>query len=108
MSFVQCLLLDEDFMHVSNIVLSFIYQVLNVNPRRMFGSINNGRYQIVSDNVLNNLQDNVVTSSTTTSMANIVVRGILMKEKPTAVSHDSKFYVSIMKSSFINLCDFFD
>ncbi len=41
-------------------------------------------------------------------MANIVVRGILMKEKPTAVSHDSKFYVSIMKSSFINLCDFFD
>jgi len=28
-----------------------------------------------------------------------------MKEKPIAISHNSKFYVSIVKSSCINLCD---
>jgi hypothetical protein len=38
-------------------------------------------------------------------MANITVKGILTKEKPIAISHNSKFYVSVAKSSFINLCD---
>ncbi len=47
--------------------------------------------------MLNNPQDNVVTLGTITLVANIVARGILMKEKPIAVSHDSKFYVSIVK-----------
>jgi hypothetical protein len=31
-----------------------------------------------------------------------------MKEEPNAVSHDLKFYVLITKSSFIDLCDYFD
>jgi hypothetical protein len=104
------------FVHVSkdvsyrddNIILSSIYQVPDVNPRGMFWFVTNGRYQIVNENMLNNPQDNVVTSGTTTSVANILVRGILMKEKPIAVSHDSNFYVSIAKSSIIDLCDSFN
>jgi hypothetical protein len=31
-----------------------------------------------------------------------------MKEKPILISHDSKFYVPMAKSSFIDLCDSFD
>jgi hypothetical protein len=88
-----------------NIVLSSIYQVSNVNPGRMFWSITNGRYRIVCENVRNNPQDNVVTLSTTTLVANIAMRGILIKEKPTIVSHNSKFSILIAKSSFIDLCD---
>ncbi len=37
-------------------------------------------------------------------MANIVVKGIFMKEKPTLISHNSKFLLPIAESSFINLC----
>jgi hypothetical protein len=36
-------------------------------------------------------------------MANIATEGNLMKEEPTKVSHDSKFFVPITKSSFIDL-----
>jgi hypothetical protein len=97
MSYMQCLFFYEDYVYVSNIVLSFIYQVPNVNPRRIFWSVTPGRYRIVGDNVFNYPQDNVVTLGTITSVVNIVARGILMKEKPIAVSHDSKFYVLIAK-----------
>jgi hypothetical protein len=38
-------------------------------------------------------------------VANIIMGGILMKEKPIAIFHDSKFSVPIAKSLFINLCD---
>jgi hypothetical protein len=41
-------------------------------------------------------------------MANIVAKGIMMKEEPNLVSHDSKFPVLMAKSSFINLYDFFE
>ncbi len=34
--------------------------------------------------------------------------GVLMKEKPITIFHDSKFFVLIVESWFINLCDFFD
>ncbi len=43
-----------------------------------------------------------------TSMANIVVVGIIMKEEPNAVSSNSKFSILIVKSLFINLFDPFD
>jgi hypothetical protein len=46
----------------------------------MFWIVTNGRYQIINDNVLNNSQDNVVTLGTATSMANIVVKSVVMKE----------------------------
>jgi hypothetical protein len=29
----------------------------------------------------------------------------MIKEEPILISHDLKFYVSMAKSSFINLCD---
>jgi hypothetical protein len=38
-------------------------------------------------------------------MVNIVVKGIMMKEEPNPVSHDSKVFVSMTESSFIDLCD---
>jgi hypothetical protein len=41
-------------------------------------------------------------------MANIVVQGIMMKEEPNAIFHNSKFFVPIAESLFIDLCDFFD
>jgi len=62
-------------------------------------------YQIVNKNVFNNSQDIVLTSGTTTSVAKIVVEGVLMKEKPIAVSHNLKFFVPIVESLFINLYD---
>ncbi len=89
----------------NNIVLSYVYQVLDVNPRRMFWTITNGRYQITGENVFNNSQDNVVTLGTSASMANIVVRSVVMKEKPNVIFHDSKFFVPIVESLFIDLCD---
>jgi hypothetical protein len=42
------------------------------------------------------------------SVANIVAEGVLMKEEPTMVTHDSKFSVSIAKTLVIDLCDSFD
>ncbi len=70
-------------------------------PRGMFWSITNAKYRIIGENVFNNSQNIVVTPKTIASMANIVVGGILMKEKPIAVSHNLKFNVSIMKSSLL-------
>jgi hypothetical protein len=71
----------------------------------MFWIVTNGRYRIVGKDVFNNSQDTIVTSGTTTSMANLVVGGILIKEKPIVVYHDLKFFVPIVESSFIDLCD---
>jgi len=59
-------------------------------------------YRIVGENVLKNSQDTVLTSNTTTLMANIVAQGVMMKEKRNVVFPNSKV------SSFINLCDSFD
>jgi hypothetical protein len=58
--------------------------------------------------VFNNFQDIILTPCTIALVTNIVVEGVMMKEKPNAVSHDSKFFASITKSSFINLYDSFD
>jgi len=91
-----------------NIILSYVYQVLDVNLRGMFWIVTNGKYRIINENVFNNLQDNVVTLGTATSMANIIAKGIVMKERPTMIFHDSKFFVPITESSFIDLCDSFD
>ncbi len=63
-------------------------------------------YQIVDKNVFNNSQDFFLTPITIASMANIVVEGVLMKEEPNAIFDNSKFFVPIVESSFINLCDF--
>ncbi len=41
-------------------------------------------------------------------MANIIMERVLMKEEPIEISHNLKFFVSIMKSLFIDLCDSFD
>jgi hypothetical protein len=71
----------------------------------MFWTLNKGRYHIIGKNVLNNYQDIVLTLGKTTSMANIVVQGIVMKEEPNGVYPNSKFFVPIMESSFIDLCD---
>ncbi len=103
-------------MHVSkdvsykddNIILNYVYQVLDVNLIGMFWTVTNGKYRIINENVFNNHQDNVVTLGTATSMANIVAKGIVMKEKPTMIFHDSKFFVPITESSFIDFCDSFD
>jgi len=56
--------------------------------------------------VHNNYQDIVLALSTIASMANIATEGVLMKEEHIKVSHDSKFFVPITKSSFIDLFDF--
>ncbi len=58
--------------------------------------------------MFNNSQDIVLTLGTTTSMPNIVAENVIIKEKPTAISHNLKFFVSILKSLVINICDFFD
>ncbi len=95
------------FYRDDNIVLSFVYKVPDVNPGGMFWTVTNGKYQIISKNVLNNFQD-IVVYIHSYFMANIVTKNVLMKEKPIAASHDSKFFVPIVKSLFINLCDSFD
>jgi hypothetical protein len=41
-------------------------------------------------------------------VANIVVVGIIMKEEPNVVTSNLKFFILIVESSFINLCDPFD
>jgi hypothetical protein len=79
------------FYEDDNIVLSFIYKVLDVNPKRMFWIVTNGRYQIVGKNVLSNTQDTVVALGTTTLVANIAMGGNLIKENPIAIFRDSKF-----------------
>jgi hypothetical protein len=71
----------------------------------MFWIVTNGRYRIIGENVLNNTQNTIVTLGKTTSVANIVIGGVLIKEKPIVTSRDSKFLVPIVKSLFINLCD---
>jgi hypothetical protein len=53
-----------------------------------------------------NFQGIILTLGTTTLVANIVAKGVMMKEKPNAISHDSKFSIPIVESSFINLCDY--
>lgn len=98
----------DDFYDEDNIVLSYVYQVLDVNPRGMFWTFTNGRYWIVGIKVFNNSQGNVVTLSIATSVANIATEGILMKEKPTMVFHDSKFFILIVESLFIDFCDSFN
>lgn len=89
----------------NNIVLNFVSQVLDVNPEGLFWTITNGKYWIIGKHELNNFQDIVLTLGIVVSMANIVVEGVMMKEGPNVVSHNSKFSVSIMKSLFIDLCD---
>jgi hypothetical protein len=49
----------------------------------------------------------IKTLGTTALVANIVAGGIMMKEEPNLISHDSKFYILMAKSSFIDLCDSF-
>lgn len=66
----------------------------------------NGRYQIVNKPALNNSQDIVLTSGIIALVANIATKGVVMKEEPNPISHDSKFFVLLVESSFINLCDF--
>jgi hypothetical protein len=79
-------------------VLSFVYQVLDVNSKGMFWTITNGKYQIVGEHVLNNFLDTILTLGTIASMANIVAEGVVMKEKPNLVSHDSKFSIPMVES----------
>jgi hypothetical protein len=38
-------------------------------------------------------------------MANIAAKGVVMKEKPTIISHNLKFFILIVESSFIDLYD---
>jgi hypothetical protein len=47
-----------------NIVLNYIYKVIDVNPGRMFWTVTNCKYWIVNENVLNNFQDIVITPNT--------------------------------------------
>jgi hypothetical protein len=65
-----------------NIILSFIYQVLDVNHGGMFWTITNDRHQIVDENVFNNYQNIVLTLGIVTLVANIVVKGFMMKKNP--------------------------
>jgi hypothetical protein len=37
-----------------NIVLSYVYQILDVNFERMFWTITNGKYWIIGEHVFNN------------------------------------------------------
>jgi hypothetical protein len=41
-------------------------------------------------------------------MANIIAKGIVMKEKLNPISHNLNFSILMAKSSFIDLCDSFD
>jgi hypothetical protein len=74
----------------------------------MFSTITNGKYWIVNEHVSNNFQDIVLTLGTITSMANIVVKGVMMKEEPKLVFHGLKFYILMVKSLFIDLYVFSD
>jgi len=89
-----------------NIVLSYVYQVLTVNFKWMFWIVPNGKYWIIIDHVFNNSHDIVLTLGTNASVVNIIAKNIMKKEEPNLVSHDSKFYILMAKSSFINLCDY--
>ncbi len=62
----------------------------------------------VGEHALNNSQDIVLTPNTIAFMVNIVAKGIMMKEEPNLVSHDSKFFVLMVESSFINIYDSFE
>jgi hypothetical protein len=93
------------FYEDNNIVLNFVYQVPDVNLKGMFWIVTIGKYWIVGKKVLNNSQGNVVTSGIVASVANIVTEGIMIKEKPIMLSHNSKFSILIMESLFI---DFYD
>jgi len=93
------------FYEDNNIVLNFVYQVPDVNLKRMFWIVTIGKYWIVGKKVLNNFQGNVVTSGIAASVVNIVTEGIMIKEKPIMLSHNSKFSILIMESLFI---DFYD
>ncbi len=79
-----------------------------MNPRGMLWTVTNGKYWIVNKKVHNNSQGNVVTLGITASVTNIAMEGILMKEGPTMVSHDSKFSILIVESLFINFYDYFN
>jgi hypothetical protein len=46
-----------------------------------------------------------VTLSIIALMANIVAEDVVMKEESNLVSHNSKFFILMVESSFINLCD---
>jgi hypothetical protein len=84
-----CLHVSKDVYYAKdNVVLSYVYQVPDVNPGGMFWTINKARYWIIGKNVLNNSQDTVLTLGTTTSVANIVAQNVVMKEEPNAVSPD--------------------
>ncbi len=72
----------DDSYAENNIVLSFIYQIPDVNSERMFWMVTNGRYWIVCKHALNNSYDIVLTSGTTTSMVNIVAKGIAQSSFP--------------------------
>ncbi len=75
--------ISKDVSYVeNNFVLSFVYQVPDVNFEGMFWIITNGRYQIVSKHSLNNFWDIVLTSDIVISMENIVAKGVVMKENP--------------------------
>jgi hypothetical protein len=41
-------------------------------------------------------------------VANIAANGVVMKEEPTTISHNLKFFILIVESSFIDLYDSFD
>jgi hypothetical protein len=72
----------------------------------MFWSITNGKYQIIDSNALNSYQNIVLTLSIVAPVASNTTQGVIMKEKPDAISHDLEFFVLFMESLFINLCDF--
>lgn len=65
-----------------NIVLSFVYQVPDVNFERMFWMVTNGRYRIIGEHALNNFQYIVLTPGTTVSMANIATKASWWKNSP--------------------------
>ncbi len=90
------------------IVLSFVYQVLDVNPIGMLWIIIDGRYQIIDKHAFNKFQDIVLTPCTFASVANIDPEGIVMKKKPIVVSRNLKFFILIVESSFIDLYGSFD
>jgi hypothetical protein len=102
------------FMHVfkdvsyakNNIVLSFVYQVPNVNFEGMFWTVTNGKYQIIHEHAFNNSQDIILTLRIAALVANITMKDVVMKEEPNLVSHDSKFSILMAKSSFIDLCNY--
>ncbi len=69
----------------------------------MFWTITNGRCHILGKNAFNSSHNIVLPPNTLTLMANIVIQGVILKEEPNAISHNSKKIVSIMESSLIDL-----